>query len=175
LNPRFAVGDIMLIRGLSRTMLGNRVPLLQADEAEVGGYIDPGEESSIERLKEAARIDARGIRQFDHAALAAVHARALERGVALREGTYAAVLGPSYETRAEIRMLRMMGADAVGMSTVPEYTAAARLGLDVVGLSLITNTLSDTARQELDHADVVTAGARAARSMRLAIEAALER
>ncbi|HVK39446.1 MAG TPA: purine-nucleoside phosphorylase [Candidatus Kapabacteria bacterium] len=155
LNPGLSVGDIMLIDGLSALLLGSRSPLLHGSlriDADVASPSPPA---------------------FDRAWLRTVTAAALDRGLRLEQGTYAAVLGPSYETRAEIRMLRLMGADAVGMSTAPEIVAARRLGRRVTAFSLITNTLSDTARQALDHADVVVAGARAKRAMRLAIEAAL--
>ena len=64
---------------------------------------------------------------------------ALELGIPLRRGTYAGVLGPSYETPAEVRMLASLGADLVGMSTVAEVTAARASGLRVLGLSVVTN------------------------------------
>ena len=75
--------------------------------------------------------------------------------VALVHGTYAAVTGPSYETPAEIRYLRTIGADAVGMSTVPEAIVARQMGLEVLGLSCISNMAAGIRPQPLDHADVV--------------------
>ena len=64
---------------------------------------------------------------------------ALEQGVRLQEGVYAGLLGPTYETPAEVRMLAALGADAVGMSTVPEVVVARAIGLRVLGISCITN------------------------------------
>jgi purine-nucleoside phosphorylase len=75
-------------------------------------------------------------------------------GVTLREGVYAALLGPSYETPAEIRMLRTLGADAVGMSTVPEVIALRQLGVSVGAMSCITNLAAGLSAQLLDHSEV---------------------
>ena len=75
-------------------------------------------------------------------------------GVTLREGVYAALLGPSYETPAEIRMLRTLGADAVGMSTVPEVIALRQLGVRVGAMSCITNLAAGLSAGLLDHSEV---------------------
>jgi purine-nucleoside phosphorylase len=75
--------------------------------------------------------------------------------VPLAHGVYAALLGPSYETPAEIRYLRTIGADAVGMSTVPEAIAARHMGIEVLGLSCITNMAAGVLPQPLDHAEVM--------------------
>ena len=74
------------------------------------------------------------------------------------EGVYAGLLGPSYETPAEVRMLRTMGADAVGMSTVLEAIAARWIGLEVCGVSLVTNAGAGYSGQPLTHAEVLEAG-----------------
>jgi len=84
---------------------------------------------------------------------------ALEEGVTLEEGVYAAVLGPSYETPAEIRMLAIIGADAVGMSTVPEVVVARARGMRVLGISAITNLAAGIANVRLNHEEVLAAGA----------------
>ena len=80
-------------------------------------------------------------------------ARAID--LRLAHGVYAALLGPSYETPAEIRYLRTIGADAVGMSTVPEAIAARHMGIEVLGLSCITNMAAGVLPQPLDHAEVM--------------------
>lgn len=96
-------------------------------------------------------------------ALRALAADVAEReGVTLRRGVYAALLGPSYETPAEIRMLARLGADAVGMSTVPEVIAARAGGLRVLGIALISNAAAGIAGASLSHDEVVAAGAEAA-------------
>jgi purine-nucleoside phosphorylase len=90
--------------------------------------------------------------------------RAVAREVApsLEEGVYAGVPGPHYETPAEIRMLRQLGADLVGMSTVHEVIAARHTGLEVLAISLVTNLAAGIGAGALDHGAVVEAGARAA-------------
>ncbi len=79
---------------------------------------------------------------------------AAAQGVELARGVYAGVLGPSYETPAEVRMLRMLGASAVGMSTVQEVIAASHMGAKVLGISCITNLASGLSRDKLSHQDV---------------------
>ena len=93
------------------------------------------------------------------AAIAREVARA--EGIPLGEGVYAGVLGPSYETPAEIRMLARLGADAVGMSTVPEVIAARAAGLAVLAVSVVTNWAAGLSPAPLDHAEVMAAGAAA--------------
>ncbi|MEE8192206.1 MAG: purine-nucleoside phosphorylase [Gemmatimonadales bacterium] len=83
---------------------------------------------------------------------------AREKGIRLAEGVYAGVLGPSYETPAEIRMLERIGVDAVGMSTVPEVLAARARGLRVLGISSITNLAAGFAAAPLSHEEVLAAG-----------------
>ncbi|PJB77475.1 MAG: purine-nucleoside phosphorylase [Acidobacteria bacterium CG_4_9_14_3_um_filter_49_7] len=83
-----------------------------------------------------------------------------DAGLDLREGVYAALTGPSYETPAEINMLRTMGADAIGMSTVPEVIVARHAGLKVCGISCITNLAAGVTDQPLSHAEVLETGER---------------
>ena len=81
-------------------------------------------------------------------------------GLALAEGVYAAVPGPSYETPAEIRYLRTIGADLVGMSTVPETIAANHMGMKVLAISCVTNMAAGLLPHKLDHQEVLDTGAR---------------
>ena len=91
---------------------------------------------------------------FDKELRALAHECANEQGFALREGVYAQMTGPTYETPAEIRMLRALGADAVGMSTVPEVIVARHGGMRVLGISCITNMAAGILDQPLNHAEV---------------------
>ena len=91
---------------------------------------------------------------FDRELRALAHACAREQGFALQEGVYAQMTGPCYETPAEIRMLRTLGADAVGMSTVPEVIVARHGGMRVLGVSCITNMAAGILPQPLNHAEV---------------------
>ena len=78
-----------------------------------------------------------------------------KQGIKICEGVYAAVPGPSYETPAEIRAFARLGADAVGMSTVPETIVARQCGLNVAGISCITNLAAGRSKQVLSHAEVL--------------------
>lgn len=77
------------------------------------------------------------------------------QGITLKEGVYLGLLGPSYETPAEIRMMRILGADTVGMSTVPEVIAARHAGMQVLGISCITNMAAGILDQTLSHEEVM--------------------
>jgi purine-nucleoside phosphorylase len=97
---------------------------------------------------------------YDAGLLDLARAAARASGVTLREGVYAAMLGPSYETPAEIRMLRTLGADAVGMSTVPEVIALRQLGVRVGAMSCITNLAAGRSARPLDHREVEATASR---------------
>lgn len=112
---------------------------------------------------------------YDPELRALAEAVAEEEGVDVTEGVYAAVLGPSYETPAEIRMLARLGADAVGMSTVPEVIAARAAGLRVLGIALITNHAAGISGEPLDHAEVIAEGAAAAERFQRLVRGVLRR
>jgi len=95
----------------------------------------------------------------------AAHEAAREIGVVLHEGVYMALRGPSYETPAEIRMVRKLGADAVGMSTVPEATVARHCGMKVLAISCITNIAAGLSTGEINHNEVIEVGARAGKQL----------
>ncbi len=99
--------------------------------------------------------------------------QALDVGVSLEEGVYVGVLGPNYETPAEIRMLARLGADAVGMSTVPEVIAARARGMRVLGISTITNLASGISPSKLDHTEVLAAGAAVTNSLEAVVRGVL--
>ncbi|SMC18758.1 purine-nucleoside phosphorylase [Desulfacinum hydrothermale DSM 13146] len=119
LNPLFEPGDLMLIT--DHINFTGRNPLVGPNFDEIGPRFPDMTEPYSRRLQALARREA------------------LAQGVLLREGVYVGVLGPSMETAAETRMLRALGADAVGMSTVMEVIAAVHAGLDVLGISVISN------------------------------------
>jgi purine-nucleoside phosphorylase len=92
---------------------------------------------------------------YDAELRAMAHRVAIAQGTALAEGVYAALLGPTYETPAEIRMLERLGADAVGMSTAPETIVARARGMRVLGISTITNAAAGISHELMSHADVM--------------------
>ena len=103
--------------------------------------------------------------------------RALARSVdpALTEGVYAGLSGPQYETPAEIRMLRTLGADLVGMSTVHEAIAARALGAEILGVSLVTNLAAGMTGDPLSHDEVLEAGRRSATTIGALLAAVVSR
>ena len=138
--PHFAVGDLMVI-GDHLNLTGDH-PLRGRNPAALGPrFFDMGEAY----CREGRRL---------------WHRAAQQVGISLREGVYAGLLGPSYETPAEVRMLGRLGADAVGMSTVGEVLAARHAGMQVAGLSVITNLAAGLSPAPLSHAEVTATGAR---------------
>jgi purine-nucleoside phosphorylase len=137
-NPDYGPGTLMVIA--DHLNLTGRTPLLGRNADGLG-----------QRFPDLTDVWTPALRQRLHAAAAA-------ENVELAEGVYAGLLGPSYETPAEVRMLRTLGADAVGMSTVLEAVAARWVGMDVCGISLVTNQGAGYSGQPLTHAEVLAAG-----------------
>lgn len=135
LNTRYRVGDLMVIDSHIDWLWGRR--------------------EAIEPRQGAA---ARGKCPYDFDLLLKAQEIARSGNIALHQGCYLATLGPTYETRSEYRMFRWMGADAVGMSTVPEVLAAQRLGMSTLGFSVITNVASTDFPVSTTHDEVVDAG-----------------
>lgn len=134
INRSFRAGDLMLIRDHLNLMFRN--PL-------VGGS-EPGDE----RFPDMSA-------PYDCELSERIRAHASALGVPLQEGVYGALLGPSYETPAEVRMFATLGADAVGMSTVPEVIVARAIGMRVVGISCVTNLATGMSPDPLSHAEVL--------------------
>ena len=102
-------------------------------------------------------------------------AAALEHGIVLREGVYVAVPGPNLETRAEYRMLRAIGADVVGMSTVPEVIVAVHEGMRVIGISIITDQCLPDALEPADIERIIATATRAEPQLTRLVRAVVER
>jgi purine-nucleoside phosphorylase len=100
---------------------------------------------------------------------------ALDLGIVVREGVYVAVPGPSLETRAEYRMLRVMGADVVGMSTVPEVIVAVHSGMRALGVSIITDQCLPDALEPADIGRIIATAAAAEPSLTRLIRGVVER
>jgi purine-nucleoside phosphorylase len=112
---------------------------------------------------------------YDRVLRATLRAAAAAEGIPLQEGVYAALLGPTYETPAEVRMLERLGADAVGMSTVPEVIVARAIGVRVAGVSCVTNLACGIGQHPLNHEEVLEVGARAGDRFRRLVRAFVER
>ncbi|MBN1634582.1 MAG: purine-nucleoside phosphorylase [Ignavibacteria bacterium] len=95
---------------------------------------------------------------FNRYLLRKINSIAVENNLILKKGVYCASAGPNFETKSEIKFLKKIGADAVGMSTIPEMYLASSLGMKMLGLSCITNILSETSEKTVDHAEILEAG-----------------
>jgi purine-nucleoside phosphorylase len=150
LNPNFAAGDIMVID--DHINLLNRNPLVGINDERLGPRFPDMSAPYDRRLGDWALAIAR------------------RADFACHRGVYIAMLGPTYETRAEIRMLRYLGGDAVGMSTVPEAIVAAHAGLRVLGLSTITNVCSPDKPHTTSGEEVVATAESARDKLRAIVE-----
>jgi len=155
MNPHYRRGEIMLITD-HINMLGDN-PLIGPNDDELGPRFPDMSEPYTERLVELAENVA------------------LERGIKMHQGVYVALSGPMLETRAEYRYLRLIGADVVGMSTVPEVISAVHMGMDVLGISAITDECFPDALEPVVIEDVLEAAGMAEPKMSQIIMGVLER
>jgi purine-nucleoside phosphorylase len=141
LDPTFGPGTLMVMR--DHINLTGRNPLIGPNDGGLGERFPDLTEAWSPRLREQ------------------LHAAGVAEGVALAEGIYVGLVGPNYETPAEVRMLAALGGHAVGMSTVLECIAARWVGLEVCGVSLVTNPGAGYSGVPLTHEEVLAAGAEA--------------
>jgi purine-nucleoside phosphorylase len=139
-NASYNPGQLVLISD-HINLLGQN-PLTGPNDESLGPRFPDMSEAYSKRYREIAREAGKAM------------------GLDLAEGVYAALPGPSYETPAEIRYLRTIGADLVGMSTVPEAIAANHMGMKVLGISCVTNHAAGVTEQKLDHKEVLEVGER---------------
>jgi purine-nucleoside phosphorylase len=135
INESFEAGDLMLITDHINNMGTN--PLIGPNDSNIGVRFPDMSESYDGKLRDIAKNSAN------------------ELNIKLQEGVYVGNTGPSYETPAEVRALRTLGGDAVGMSTVPEVIVAKHAGLNVLGISCISNMASGILDQPLSHDEVI--------------------
>lgn len=154
-NPEFSVGDLMLLEDHINFMGNN--PLIGKNDDELGPRFCDMTYAYDRQLRELAQQAAR------------------QENVELKRGVYLACTGPSFETPAEIRAFRILGADAVGMSTVPEVIAANHCGLRVLAFSLITNMAAGMLDQPLSGEEVIAIGARKGAELCRLVTAVLEK
>ena len=155
INTSFATGALMVIDDHINLM--GRNPLVGPHDPRLGA-----------RFPDMTEVYSRRLR-------ALAHETALSRGIPLEHGVYVAVLGPSYETPAEIRAFRTMGADAVGMSTAPEAIVARHMGMEVLGISCITNPAAGVVDRPLQHDEVMEVAARVRGEFIALLEGVIER
>lgn len=140
INPTYQPGDFMLIADhINLPGLAGANPLVGPNDERFGTRFPPLAGAYDAQLRSLAREVA-----------------ALTPELTLHEGIYAMVSGPSFETSAELRFLRTIGADAVGMSTAPEVVVARHMGMKVLGMSLITNKATGIEGEYIDHAEVLS-------------------
>jgi purine-nucleoside phosphorylase len=149
MNPQYAKGDIVLIEDHINLLPGN--PLVGKNDDRLG-----------DRFPDMCY-------PYDRALLALAQQVAREEKIAVQKGVFVAVLGPNLETRAEYRYLRGIGADVVGMSTVPEVIVAVHAKLRVLGLSVVTDVCLPDALQPIDLPDILATAAAAEKKLRVLV------
>ena len=154
-NESFRPGDLMLITDYIN--LTGRSPLTGPNESMFGPRF-PDMSSAFSRELRQAALESAGEIHLD-----------------LRQGVYCWMPGPCYETPAEIRMIRMLGADAVGMSTVPDAMAAVHAGMNVLGISCITNMAAGILNQAITHQEVLEVGRKVQTTFRALLDKIIER
>ncbi len=154
MNPNYSRGDIMLIND-HINMFGDN-PLIGPNDDELGPRFPDMSDPYTESLRKVAEKVA------------------LEKGIKMHEGVYLALSGPTMETKAEYRFLRNIGADVVGMSTVPEVIAAVHMGMDVLGISVITDECFPDALEPVDIEKVLKAAGEAEPDMTKVITGVLQ-
>ena len=155
LNPNYRRGDIMLIRD-HINMFGDN-PLIGPNDPELGPRFPDMSEPYTERLLDIAENVA------------------LEESIKMQQGVYLALTGPMLETKAEYRFLRQIGADVVGMSTIPEVISAVHMGMEVLGISVITDECFPDALEAVSIEDVIEAATMAEPKMTRVIIRVLEK
>ena len=153
-NLNYAPGDLMLISDHINFSGSN--PLIGDNLDEFGPRFPDASDVYTSRLRKALLPEAE------------------QAGIALKQGVYMMFSGPSFETPAEIRMARVLGADAVGMSTVPEALVAAHCGMEVIGVSCISNMAAGILPQKLSHQEVMDTGAMVRDKFRKLIKIVIE-
>lgn len=139
-NPAYSPGDFMLLRDhIFFPGLAGANPLIGPNDERLGTRFPPLAHAYDAQLHALAR------------SVVSKHPE-----ITLHEGVYTMVAGPSFETSAELKFLRIVGTDAVGMSTVPEVVVARQMGMRVLGISLITNTATGEETAEVNHTEVLT-------------------
>jgi purine-nucleoside phosphorylase len=162
----------MAVLGVQKLLLTNAAGIVNADFQpgqwmQITDHLNLTGQSPLTggpHFIDQTRVYSRGLRQI-------FRDQADRLGIPLAEGVYAWMPGPQYETPAEIRMLRALGADAVGMSTVPEAIQARALGMEVAGFSCLTNYGAGMTAEPLSHADVLATGREAADMLARLLEA----
>ncbi len=154
-NPSYSSGDIMIINDHINLMPGN--PLRGKNEDSLGPRFP-----SMQNAYEIKYIDL-------------INKIANEKNIKIHNGVYCALQGPSLETNAEYKMIRIIGADAVGMSTVPEVIVARHMNIPVLGISVITNVNHENQKDDISHEEVIVNAQKNETALKILIEEFIKR